>query len=108
LICRKSERLENGREFEETRKVMRLDLPESLERVLSSVNLIENLFCRVHEVARRGKRWQGSTMILRWSAAGVFEAERSFRKVVCYRALPKLVAALRAHELAIERQRQLD
>ena len=30
--------------LEETLTVMRLDLPESLERVLSSTNLIENLF----------------------------------------------------------------
>jgi transposase-like protein len=30
--------------LDETQTVMRLDLPESLERVLSSTNLIENLF----------------------------------------------------------------
>jgi putative transposase len=85
--------------LEKTLTVMRLDLPESLERVLSSTNLIENLFSRVREVARRVKRWQGGTMILRWTAAGVLEAERSFRKIAGYRALPKLVAALRARPL---------
>ena len=79
---------------------MRLDLPESLARVLSSTNLIENLFSRVREVARRVKRWQGGTMILRWTAAGVLEAERHFRKIAGYRALPKLVARLRAHDAA--------
>jgi len=42
--------------------------PESLERVLSSTNLIENLFGRVRDTARRVKRWQGGTMILRWTA----------------------------------------
>jgi putative transposase len=94
--------------LEETLTVMRLDLPESLERVLSSTNLIENLFSRVREVARRVKRWQGGTMILRWTAAGVLEAERSFRKVAGYRALPKLVAALRARDLAIDRPRRVD
>lgn len=94
--------------LEETLTVMRLDLPESLERVLSSTNLIENLFSRVREIARRVKRWQGGTMILRWTAAGVLEAERSFRKIVGYRELPKLVAALRAHDLAIERARRVD
>jgi transposase-like protein len=45
--------------LEETLTVMRLHLPKSLERVLSSTNLIENLFSRVREVARRVKRWQG-------------------------------------------------
>jgi len=33
--------------LEETLTVMRLHLPKSLERVLSSTNLIENLFSRV-------------------------------------------------------------
>ena len=94
--------------LEETLTVMRLALPESLERVLSSTNLIENLFSRVREIARRVKRWQGGGMILRWTAAGVLEAERSFRKVAGYRALPKLVAALRAHDAAMDRARRLD
>ena len=47
-------------------------------------------------------------MILRWTAAGVLEAERRFRKVAGYRALPKLVAALRAHDAAVYRQRKID
>jgi putative transposase len=88
--------------------VMRLNLPESLERVRSSTNLIENLFSRVRDTARRVKRWQGGMMILRWTAAGVLEAERRFRKVAGYRALPKLVAALRAHDAAVDRQRKID
>jgi putative transposase len=94
--------------LDETLTVMRLNLPESLERVLSSTNLIENLFSRVRETARRVKRWQGGTMILRWTAAGVLEAERSFRKIAGYRGLPKLAAALRAHDLEIDRERRVD
>jgi transposase-like protein len=94
--------------LEETLTLMQLDLPESLERVLSSTNLIENLFSRVREIARRVKRWQGGTMILRWTATGVLDAERNFRKVAGYRALPKLVAALRAHDAAIDRERRVD
>jgi putative transposase len=79
--------------LDETLTVMRLGLPENLERVLSSTNLIENLFSRVREIARRVKRWQGGSMILRWTAAGVLDAQRHFRKIAGYRALPKLVAA---------------
>jgi len=94
--------------LEETLIVMRLGLPGNLERVLSSTNLIENLFSRVREVARRVKRWQGGVMILRWTAAGVLEAERHFRKVAGYRALPKLVTALRAHDATIDRPRQVE
>lgn len=89
--------------LEETLTLTRLDLPESLERVLSSTNLIENLFSRVRDLARRVKRWQGGTMILRWTAAGVLEAERSFRRIAGYRGLPKLIAGLRAHDAEIDR-----
>jgi transposase-like protein len=89
--------------LEETLTVMRLELPENLERVLSSTNLIENLFSRVREIGRRVKRWQSGTMVLRWTAAGVIEAERGFRKLAGYRALPTLVAALRAHDAQLDR-----
>jgi len=89
--------------IDETLTVMALHLSEGLERVLSSTNLIENLFSRVREIARRVKRWQGGTMILRWTAAGVLEAERHFRKVAGYRALPRLAAALHAREVALDR-----
>src|ERR1700680_1311168 len=84
--------------LDETLTMMRLGLPENLERVLSSTNLIENLFSRVREIGRRVKRWQSGTMVLRWTAAGVLEAERGFRKVTGYRAMPALVTALRAHD----------
>ena len=89
--------------LEETLTVMRLDLPENLERILSSANLIENLFSRVREIGRRVKRWQSGTMVLRWTAAGVIEAERGFRKLAGYRARPTLVAALRAHDAQLDR-----
>ncbi len=89
-------------ELEETLTVMALDLPERLELVLSSTNFIENLLSRVRDTARRVKRCRGGRMILRWTAAGVLEAERHFRKVAGHRVLPKLVAALHAHDAAIE------
>lgn len=94
--------------LEETLTVLRLNLPQSLERVLSSTNLIENLFSGVRDTARRVKRWRGGAMILRWTAAGVLEAERHFRKVAGYRALPKLLAALHAHDNAMAREQPLE
>jgi hypothetical protein len=82
---------------------MRLELSENLTRVLSSTNLIDNLFSRVREIARRVRRWQGSGMILRWTAAaGVLEAERNFRTIAGYRSLGKLDAALRAHDATLD------
>ena len=94
--------------LEETLTVMRLGLPENLERVLSSTNLIENLFSRVREIGRRVKRWQSGTMVLRWTAAGVLEAERGFRKVAGYRVMPTLAATLRAHDAGIDREPTVD
>ena len=78
--------------------MMRIGLPEPLARVLSSTNLIENLFSRVREIGRRVRHWQSGTMVLRWTATGVLEAERGFRKLTGYRAMPALVAALRDHD----------
>ena len=45
-------------------------------------------------------------MVLRWAAAGVLEAERGFRKPAGYRAMPSLVAALRARGTQFTRIRQ--
>ena len=87
---------------------MRLGLPDSLERVLSSTNLIENLFSRVREIGRRVRRWQSGTMVLRWSAAGVLEAEHGFRKIAGYRAMPTLIAGLRAHDTKTDRVSLVD
>ncbi len=94
--------------LDETLTVMRLELPPNLERVLSSTNLIENLFGSVRGTARRVKRWQGGTMVLRWTAAGVLEAERHFRKIVGYRGLPKLVAALHHRDATFETKRGVE
>jgi putative transposase len=93
---------------DETLTVMALHLSAGLERVLSSTNLIVNLFSRVREIARCVKRWQGGTMILRWTAAGVLEAERYFRKLAGYRARPKLAAVLHARDAAIDRAPGVD
>ncbi len=86
--------------------MMGLGLPETLERVLSSTNLIENLFSRVRAIGRRVTHWQSGTMVLRWAAAGVLEAERGFRKLAGYRAMPSLVAALRTRDTQFTRIRQ--
>lgn len=42
-------------------------------------------------------------MVLRWTAAGVLEAERKFRRITGYTAMPKLAAALRAHDASLNR-----
>ena len=43
------------------------------------------------------KRWQNGDMCLRWTAAGMLNAERSFRRIKGYKQMPQLVAALYRH-----------
>ena len=50
----------------------------------------------------------GDLLRLRWTAAAALEAERHFRKVTGYRALPKLVATLRAHDAVIDHARGVE
>lgn len=69
-----------------------------LERTLSTTNLIENLIGQVRHLSGRVKRWKSGKMILRWSAAGVLDAERGFRRLKGYEEMSKLIAALQMHE----------
>ena len=88
----------------ETLTVIDLGLTGSLRLALRTTNPIENLFGSVRKVSRRVKRWRGGRMMLRWCAGAVLDAETRFRKVRGYAEMPKLVAALRAHEGALDQQ----
>ena len=50
----------------------------------------------VRRTSRNVKRWQSGDMCLRWTAAGMLEAEQQFRKIIGYRDLAKLAIARRA------------
>ena len=43
---------------------------------------------------RNVKRWSSGEMALRWTAAGMLEAQRQFRKIIGYRDLATLVIAI--------------
>jgi putative transposase len=49
----------------------------------------------VRRTQRNVTRWRGGDMRTRWTAAGMAEAQRSFRRVKGHRDLPKLTAAIR-------------
>jgi len=61
-----------------------------LRRSLSTTNLIESCLSTVRHVARNVKRWRAGDHVARWTAAGLLEAEKKFRKVKGYRELKKL------------------
>ena len=48
----------------------------------------------VRRSARNVKRRQSGDMCLRWTAAGMLEAERQFRRIIGYRDLAKLAVAI--------------
>jgi len=80
--------------LEETLTLHRLGLPDTLRKSLSSTNLIESAFSVARDVTGRVKRWRGGDMRLRWSAAGLLEAEKNFRRIRGCKLMPKLLIAL--------------
>jgi transposase-like protein len=80
--------LEEG--MEETLTLHRLGVSPLLRRTLRSTNVIESCLSTVRHVTRNVKRWQGGDHIARWTAAGLLEAEKKFRKVKGYRELEVL------------------
>jgi transposase-like protein len=90
--------------LEETLTITRLGLSidSALARTLRSTNPIESMLSVSRERARNVKRWRGGEMVLRWTAAGILDAERGFRRVRGHRELVKLRAALRRHLRGID------
>ena len=87
--------LEEG--MEETLTLHRLGVGPLLRRSLASTNIIESCLGTVRHVARNVKRWQGGDHIARWTATGLLEAEKKFRKVKGYRQLKELAQKLNPH-----------
>ncbi|MEJ7791118.1 MAG: transposase [Gaiellaceae bacterium] len=77
----------------ETLTLSRLGITGSLKRTLASTNPCESMIECVRRTSRNVKRWQSGEMALRWTAAGMLEAERQFRRVIGYRELAKLALA---------------
>jgi putative transposase len=80
--------------MEETLTVTRLGVRGRLKRTLASTNPCESMIETVRRVARNVKRWQSGDMCLRWTAAGMLEAETQFRKIIGYTDLAKLAVAV--------------
>ena len=80
--------LEEG--LEETLTVHRLNVGTLLRQTLASSNPIESCLSTVQRVAHHVKRWRGGDQPLRWTATGLLEAEKKFRRVKGYRELETL------------------
>jgi len=88
--------------------VTRLGLPEELRRSLATTNIIENMNGTIRRVTGNVKRWRDAKMALRWTAAGMMEAKKGFRRIRAYKQLPQLRAALLAHQDRHEQNNDLD
>lgn len=66
--------------MEETLTLSRLGIRGSLKQTLESTNPCESMIECVRRSARNVKRWQNGDMCLRWTAAGMLEAQRQFRR----------------------------
>jgi len=80
--------------MEETLTLTRLGIGGTLKQTLKSTNPCESMIECVRRSARNVKRWQSGDMALRWTAAGMLEAERQFRRIIGYRDLAKLSIAI--------------
>lgn len=83
--------------LEETLTLMRLGITGQLAKTLSSTNPCESMIEIVRRTHRNVKRWRDGDMRKRWTAAGMLEAERQFRRIVGYRDLATLVIAIERH-----------
>jgi transposase-like protein len=99
--------LEEG--LEETITVIRLGVPELLQKSLSSTDVIESALGTSEGLTGRVKRWRRGHMRWRWCASGLLLAEAGFHRVQGYREIPKLIKALDdlAQERGLEVNRQV-
>jgi putative transposase len=80
--------------LEETLTVTRLGITGKLKLTLQSTNPCESMISTVRVIHRNVKNWSSGDMCLRWTAAGMLEAETRFRKVQGYRGLANLAVAI--------------
>jgi putative transposase len=86
----------------DTLTLLRLGITGQLAKTLCSTNPCESMIEIVRHTQRNVKRWQNGDMRKRWTAAGMLEAEKQFRRIVGYRDLAKLVISIeRRHALLI-------
>ena len=81
--------------LEEMFTVARLGIDGRLAKTLTTSNPVESMISIARTTNRNVTRWRDGQMVLRWTAAGMLNAERSFRRINGYKQMPQLVDALR-------------
>jgi len=83
--------------LEEMFTVSRLGIDGRLAKTLVTSNPVESMISIARTTNRNVTRWRDGHMVLRWTAAGMLNAERSFRRIKGYKQMPQLVEALHRH-----------
>jgi putative transposase len=74
--------------------INRLGLPSELRRCLGTTNIIDNGHSALRDRVRRVKHWQSGSMALRWAAVAFDAISQGFRRIMGYKHLWMLKAAL--------------
>jgi putative transposase len=74
--------------------INRLGLPSELRRCLGTTNIIDNGHSALRDRVRRVKHWQSGSMALRWTAVAFDAIAQGFRRIMGYKHLWMLKAAL--------------
>jgi transposase-like protein len=90
--------------LDETLTLQALGVSGTLYKKLRTTNAIENLNSGIVTYSKNVKRWQGGSMVVRWTSAAIVEAERKFRRVHGWRDIEKLVRALDVLEASQQEQ----
>jgi putative transposase len=80
--------------LEEIFTIAGLGVTGRLRRSLTNTNCIESMISISRTTTGRVKQWRDGTMKKRWIAAGMREAERSFRRIKGCTEMPGFVAAV--------------
>src|SRR5262245_30362308 len=91
--------------LDEMLTVVRLKLPMPLRRSLACTNAIENMMGGGAWCQSQRELLRNTAMALRWTARGIPEATKSFRRLKARKYLPVLRAALAAHQSKYVTQR---
>ena len=75
--------------------VRHLGIGGTLAKTLTNTNCIESMISIARRTTGRVTKWKDGSMKKRWIAAGMLEAERSFRRVRGCNDMPRLLKALR-------------
>jgi putative transposase len=74
--------------------IARLGVTGRLRRSLTNTNCIESMISISRTTTGRVKHWRDGSMKKRWIAAGMLEAQRSFRRIKGCGDMPAFVTAV--------------